>query len=146
MKLVTDHPGEYPVVWEWMNRKTRLPWSSDLRTVALMRDDGTIAAAVGYNAWTFSSCWMHVAFDSPHSMNKTIIREAFTYPFVKCGMDAVYGLTPKGNEEALRMNEKLGFRKIAETVDCVMFEMTADECRWLKEKEHGRQGISTSST
>ena len=146
MDLVTDKPGEYPTIWEWMNRKTRLPWSSDLRTIATMRADGSIAAAVGFNAWTFSSCWMHVAFDNPHAMNRKIIRAAFDYPFIQCGMEAVYGLTPKGNDEALRMNEKLGFRKIAETVDCVMFEMTADECRWLKEKEHGREIVSTSST
>jgi RimJ/RimL family protein N-acetyltransferase len=146
MKLVTDKPGEYPTVWEWMNRKTRLPWSTDLRTIGTMREDGTIAAAVGFNAWTFSGCWMHVAFDTPHAMNRKIIRAAFEYPFIQCGMEAVYGLTPKGNDEALRMNEKLGFRKIAETIDCVMFEMTADECRWLKEKEYGRQRISTSST
>lgn len=146
MELVTDKPGEYPVIWEWMNRKTRLNWSTDLRTIATMREDGTIGAAVGFNAWTFSSCWMHVAFDNPHAMSRKIIRAAFEYPFILCGMEAVYGLTPKDNEEALRMNEKLGFRKIAETIDCVMFEMTADECRWIKEKEHGRQGISTSST
>ncbi len=146
MKLVTDKPGEYPVVWEWMNRKTRLPWGSDLRMIGLMRDDGTIAAAVGYNAWTLSSCWMHVAFDNPHCLNRTLLREAFEYPFVKCGLEAVYGLTPKGNDEALRMNDKLGYRRITETIDCVMFEMTADECRWLKEKEHGRQERRTSTT
>lgn len=146
MRLVTDKQGEYPAVWEWMNRRTRLPWSTDLRMVATMREDGTIGAAVGFNAWTPSTCWMHVAFDSPHAMSRKIIRAAFDYPFIQCGMEAVYGLTPKGNDEALRMNEKLGFRKIAETVDCVMFEMTADECRWLKEKEYGRQRISTSST
>lgn len=145
MKLVTDQPGEYPVIWEWMNRKTRLPWSSDLRTIAAMRDDGTIACAVGYNAWTHSSCWMHVAFDNEHSLTRGLWRSAFEYPFVKCGMEAVYGLTPKTLVEAIRMNEKLGFRRIAETVDCVMFEMTADECRWIKEKEHGRQRISTGS-
>ena len=146
MKLVTDQKGEYPIIWEWMNKQTRLPWSTDLRTIATMRDDGTISAAVGFNAWTFSTCWMHVAFESPHAMNRKIIRAAFDYPFIKCGMDAVYGLTPKHLDEALRMNDKLGFRRIAETVDCVMFEMKADECRWLKEKEYGRQGISTSST
>ena len=146
MKLVTDQPGEYPVIWEWMNRKTRLPWSSDLRTIATMRADGSISAAVGFNAWTMSTCWMHVAFDGPHGMNRQIIRSAFEYPFIKCGMEAVYGLTPKTLEEALNMNDKLGFRRIAETVDCVMFEMKHDECRWLKEKEYGRQGISTSGT
>lgn len=142
MKLVTDKPGEYPVVWEWMHKRTRLPWSSDLRAIAAMRDDGTIASAVAYNAWTHSSCWMHVAFDGQHGVTRALWRAAFRYPFIDCGVEAVYGLTPKTLEEALRMNERLGFRRIAETVDCVMFEMRHDECRWIKENAHGRQGIS----
>lgn len=127
-----------------MNGHTRLPWSTDLRTIGAMRDDGTIACAVAFNAWTHSSCWMHVAFDSPHSLNRSLWRAAFEYPFEKCGMEAVYGLTPKDLPDALKMNEKLGFRKISETVDCFMFEMTADECRWIKENAHGRQGKRTS--
>lgn len=133
MKLVTDKPGEPPVIWEWLNRRVSLPWSSDLRTIGLMREDGTIAGAVGFNAWTFGSCWMHVAFDNPHALNRKIIRAAFEYPFKNCGMDAVYGLTPKDKEEALNLNDRLGFKRLTETVDCVMFEMKADECRWIKE-------------
>lgn len=145
MKLVTDKSGERPVVWEWMHRRTRLPWSSDLRCIAAMRDDGSIACAVGYNAWTMSSCWLHVAFDNEHSLTRGLWRVAFSYPFVDCGMEAVYGLTPKALPEALGMNEKLGFRRIAETVDSVMYEMRADECRWLKGVEHGRQRQRTTS-
>jgi hypothetical protein len=49
-------------------------------------------------------------------------------------MDAVYGLTPKDKEEALNLNDRLGFKRLTETVDCVMFEMKADDCRWIKEK------------
>lgn len=138
MKLVTDQEGQYPVIWEWMNRQTRLPWSSDLRCIASMREDGTIACAVGYNAWTEQSCWMHVAFDHAHSLTRQLWRAAFEYPFITCGKGAVYGLTPKHLFEALAMNEKLGFRRVAETIDAVMFEMLASECRWLKGVNHGR--------
>jgi hypothetical protein len=144
-KLATDKPGDEPIIWQWMNKRTRLPWSSDLRCIAAVRDDGTIASAVAYNAWTLSSCWMHVAFDNEHSLTRGLWRAAFEYPFVTCGKEAVYGLTPKHLEDAVRMNRKLGFREIAETVDCVMFEMKADECRWLKGVKDGRQRISTSS-
>lgn len=145
MRLVTDQPGQPPVVWEWLHKRTKLPWSSDLRCIGTMRDDGTISAAVAYNAWTFSSCWMHVAFDSPHAMSRKIIRSAFNYPFIQCGMEAVYALIQSGNDECLSMCDKLGFRRIAKTVDGVMFEMIADECRWLKESEYGRQRLSTES-
>lgn len=133
------------MIWQWLHGKVSLPWSSDLRTVASMRDDGTISGAVGYNAWTDNSCWMHVAFDGSHGLNKGLLRSAFEYPFIHCGKQAVYGLTPKHLPDALQMNDKLGFTRIAETIDCVMFEMKASDCRWIKEKEHGRKIVSTSS-
>ena len=145
MRLVTDKPGERPVIWEWMHRRTLLPWSSDLRCLAAMRDDGSIASAVAYNGWTHQSCWMHVAFDGEHGLTRDLLREAFAYPFVACGKDAVYGLIQKSNEEALRLVRKLGYKELITTVDGVMFEMKADECRWVKEKEHGRKRVSTSS-
>lgn len=145
MQLVTDKPGEPPVVWEWLHKRTNLPWSSDLRCLAAMRDDGTIATAVAYNAWTDNSCWMHVAFDSPHAFTREFRRAAFDYVFTQCGKHAVYGLTPKKLSAAVSFNRKIGFRQVCETVDCIMFEMKADECRWIKEKSHGRQEFSTSN-
>jgi hypothetical protein len=135
MQLTTDKPGERPVIWEWMHRKTQLPWSSDLRTISIMRRDGTIAAAVGFNCWSDSSCWMHVAFDTPQSLTRDLLKAAFEYPFIQCGKDAVYGLIYKNNEEALNLVKRLGYREIAQTVDSVMFEMLHDECRWIKVKE-----------
>lgn len=146
MRLVTDKPGERPVIWEWMNKRTRLPWSTDLRCIASMRSDGSIASAVAYNAWSPSACWMHVAFENEHGLTKQLWGTAFRYPFIDCGVEAVYGLTPKTLEEALSMNERLGFRRVAETVDCVMFEMRADECRWLKGVKNGRQGQGSGTT
>lgn len=133
MKLVTDKAGEPQVLWEWMNKQTSLPWSSDLRTIGIMRDDGTIAAVAAFNAWTHQGCWMHVAFDSTHSLNRKLLKAAFEYPFVDVGVRAVYGLTPKDNDEAVKFNQHLGFTQIAETVDCIMFEMRRDDCRWIKE-------------
>ena len=50
MQLVTDQPEQRPVIWEWLNKRINLPWSTDLRTMAVMRDDGTIACAVAFNA------------------------------------------------------------------------------------------------
>jgi len=144
VKLVTDQPGTQPVVWDWLHRRTKLPWSSDLRCVGVMRDDGTVAAAVGFNAWQTASCWMHVAFDTPHSLTRALLRAAFQYPFLHAGKAAVYALIDQGNDECLRLVRRLGYREIVKTVDCVMFEMRHDECRWIKEQEHG-QSISTAA-
>lgn len=139
MQLVTDKPGDPPVLWRWAHGQNKLPWSSDLRMIGLLRDDGTVAAAVGFNGWQDASAWMHVAFDSPHSLTRALLRAAFEYPFVHAGKEAVYALIDKGNKEALRFVEKIGFREIYRTVDCVMFEMFSDECRWIKEKDYGKR-------
>jgi RimJ/RimL family protein N-acetyltransferase len=139
MQLVTDKPGDPPVLWRWAHGQNKLPWSSDLRMIGLLRDDGTVAAAVGFNGWQEASAWMHVAFDSPHSLTRALLRAAFEYPFVHAGKEAVYALIDKGNKEALRFVEKIGFREIYRTVDCVMFEMFGDECRWIKEKDYGKR-------
>ena len=143
MKLVTDQPGQPPIIWRWMHAQNKLPWSSDLRVIGLMRDDSSIAAGVRFNGWQDKSAWMHVAFDTSHSMTRSLLRAAFEYPFVKCGKEAVYAQIDKGNLECLRLVGKLGFEEVAKTVDCVLFEMKADACRWIKEQEHG-QRISTS--
>lgn len=133
MMIVTDKQGEAPILWQWMNSQTRLPWSSDLRTIGLLRDNGTVAATVAFNAWTYQACWMHVAFDNPHCLSRKLLKAAFDYPFNVVGVRAVYGLTPKDNEEAIRLNKKVGFKQIAETVDCIMFELRREDCRWIQE-------------
>jgi RimJ/RimL family protein N-acetyltransferase len=133
MKLVTDKPGEVPIIWEWMTKQTQIPWSTDLRTIAAIRDSGEIAAAVAFGSWTPESCFIHVAFDTPHSLGKSLLKAAFEYPFESIGVKAIYGLTPKDFDKAIRFNKKIGFKQIAETVDCVLLEMRREDCRYLKE-------------
>lgn len=127
-----------------MTGQNKVPWSTDLRTIGQMRGDGSICAAVGFNGWQDNSVWMHVAFDTPHSLTRQLLRAAFDYPFNVCGKEAVYAQISQDNEECLRLVRKLGYREIYRTVDCVMFEMKASECRWIKERQDG-QGISTGS-
>lgn len=133
MKLVTDKPGDPPVIWDWMAKQTQIPWSTDLRTIASIRDDGSIAAAVAFGSWTPESCFMHVAFDTPHSLSKSLLKAALEYPFKSIGVKAVYGLTPKDFDQAIRFNKKVGFKQIAETVDCVLLELRREDCKYLKE-------------
>jgi RimJ/RimL family protein N-acetyltransferase len=133
MRLVTDIAGEPPVIWEWMSKQTQIPWSSDLRTIGALRDDGTIAAAVAFNGWTPAACFIHVVLDSAHSLSKQFLRAVMSYPFDTVGVRAIYGLTPRDLDRAIRFNEKIGFKKIAETVDCVLLELRREACRFLKE-------------
>jgi len=144
MKIVTDKQGEPPLVWQWLNKQTNLPWSTDLRVIGLMRDDFTFAAAIGYNGWVEDSCcFIHLAFDTPRSMTRELIREAFSYPFKT--VDVIYGMTPITKENILAFNRRMGFREIHRTNHFVLQEMRKEECRWLKGVARG-QRISTSRT
>ena len=140
MLLATDKPDEEPVLWNWLRKRTMLSWSTDLRCIGIMRQDGAIAGAVGFNGWSEKSAWMHVALDSAHSLNRTLLRAVFGYAFIETGREAVYGLTSKQNAEALNLNDRLGFKRIGETCDSIIFEMRHEDCRWLKGTNHGRQG------
>ena len=131
MRLATDQPGEPPVIWQWMSRQTQIPWSTDLRTIASIRDDGTIAAAVALGSWTPHACFIHVAFDTPHSLTRSLLKASLRYAFESVGVKAIYGLTPKDFDRAIKFNKRVGFKQIGETVDCVLLELRREDCRYL---------------
>jgi RimJ/RimL family protein N-acetyltransferase len=71
--------------------------------------------------------------DSAHSLSKQFLRAVMSYPFDTVGVRAIYGLTPRDLDRAIRFNKKIGFKEIAETVDCVLLELRREDCRFLKE-------------
>jgi hypothetical protein len=131
MQLVTDQTYDPPILWRWLHERNKVPWSSDLRLIGLMRSNASIAAAVGFNAWQDKSVWMHVAFDSPHCLTRNLLRAAFMYPFAKCGKDAAYALVSFDNLPCANFVRKLGFVELTKTIDSWVFEMRAAACRWI---------------
>ncbi len=87
---------------------------------------------------------MHVAFDSPHSLTKELLREAFMYAFDRCSV--VYGLTPIEKSDALRFNKKIGFVEVYRSEFFVLQEMRREKCRWIRDKDHGRNVSSSTAT
>ena len=132
MMFVTDLPGEKPIVWEYLNKKARVPWSTDIHVIGQMRKNGTLAGAVAYNNWVPNACFIHIAVDSEHSMNLSGIREAFRYPFITRGLRALYGLTPISDTPILEFLRRLGFTIKYRDGNFVLHRMLATECRWLK--------------
>lgn len=112
--------------------------------MGLARNDFTLIAAVGYNMWVGDSCFMHVAFDSPKSLTRDLLCEAFKYPFQY--VNTVYGMTPITFQPALRFNKKLGFKEIFRTEQFVLQIMRKEECRWLRGFNRGKKQQLSSST
>jgi hypothetical protein len=140
-ELLTDKPGQEPVLFNFLSRVSRVPWSTDLRVLGVLRGLRPVAV-VGYNGWVGDGVFMHVALEDEYSMTRNLLREAFVYPFITCGKSTVYTSTPITNEEAIRVSLKLGFKEIAKTPDFALFQMTFEECRWI----NGRRQFSSSST
>lgn len=132
--IVTDYPGVDQILFKFLAEQTGLPWSTDLRVIGVMQGLA-VRCAVGYNCWLGDGVFMHVAFRTPNSLTRELLREAFVYPFITCDKRVVYGMTPITNEAAIKFNKKLGFVEVNRTSDFVLFEMKREDCRWVNGKE-----------
>jgi len=96
----------------------------------------TIMGVVGYDGFNGCSVMMHMA-GTPHWIDKSILHAAFDYPFNVMGCNMVMGLVPSGNEVALDMNKRLGFKTInilhgAHPDGALhLMVMYRDQCKWL---------------
>jgi RimJ/RimL family protein N-acetyltransferase len=94
--------------------------------------------AVGYNGFVGRTCCMHVVVNKPEHMTRSIVREAFEYPFLRAGCEAVIGLVDSVNQAAIDFDKRLGFVEVARIAhaglegDLVILRMLRSECRWLR--------------
>jgi hypothetical protein len=128
--IVTDLAGERPVVWEWLHQRTAIPWATDLRVIAWMSPaDGTITMATAFEGFFPGGCFMHTAADRP--LVRSYVQAVFGYGFDHCSN--LYGITPNKFPKAHALNTRLGFCKIANVGDAVLYGMHYSQCRWLKD-------------
>lgn len=105
--------------------------------------EGELVAGVLYTDFNGRSVCMHVAADGERWLKREYLRVCFDYPFNQMGVRKILGLVDSSNEKARRFDEHIGFRLEAtisdagRTGDLLVYSMTKDGCRWLKEKAHG---------
>lgn len=104
----TDKP--MMVLHEWLSVRIGLPWSTDFRALARVVY-GDIIAVVGYEGFTGRACRMHMAGEG-RWMNREFIRRAFGYPFSVLNLAMVFGVVPSGNQRALEIDLRLGFKEL----------------------------------
>ena len=133
-------------VWQFFNAQLGLHASEDFRGVCHVPDEFRgdvmhmehVAVAVGYNAFIGRTCCMHVVIQRPELLSRSIVRDAFEYPFVTCNCEAVLALIDSANEAAINFDTKLGFREIARIpnggpdADLIVMQMLRGDCRWLR--------------
>ncbi len=130
----------------FFHQRLGLHWSEDFRGVLHVPDEfrhqianpDQVAVAVGYNAFIGRTCCMHTVIQRPDLVSPRIVREAFEFPFVVCGCEAVLALVDSCNEAALSFDTKLGFVEVARVpnggtdADLIVLRMLRADCRWLR--------------
>lgn len=111
------------------------------QAIFLVNDStGMIEWIVGYNSFIGKTCQMHVVNLAGKSITREFLWAAFHYPFVKCGMETVFGVLNSNNERAVNFDKKLGFKEVHrfpgvhdDGGDIVLLQMNRSDCRWVKE-------------
>jgi len=141
MKLVTDKEGDYPFLWHWLAARTGLPWSSDMRTIGLTKDDGTIISVCAFCSFLHGKqCFIHFAADEP--ISRKYIKAIFHYMFVQAQMKSVLGLFDSNNTAIHKFVERIGFQFKVGLEGGLLYEMTPDICKWI---DHGKKERSSAA-
>lgn len=101
--------------------------------------NGKLAGGVVYHDFrkNYRSIQMSAAADGPW-LTKGGLGILFHYPFVQLGCQSVYACVAKDNQHARDFVVKVGFkpagllRKGFGSVDAVLYDMLAEECRWTR--------------
>jgi len=109
---------------------------------------GNIIGGVVFNNYTKRDIHLHVAGVTRNWCTRRFIGEVFRYVFLQLGCRRCTGMVAADNEAAIRFDTKLGFQYegtmraiMPGDVDCLIFGMLREECRWLTvgELNHGRR-------
>ncbi len=125
------------VLYEWLNERIGIPWSTDLRLLARVVDK-VIVGCVGFAGFTGSSCQVHFAGTKPGWLNRTLLRTAFHYAFVTANSAMIFAHVPSGNVASLRVCYKLGFRTLVVVNGAHpdgalhILRMNREDCKWIE--------------
>lgn len=125
-------------VWEFVTLQTGVPMSSAMKCLGLERD-GKLVAGVLYDGWNGVNMWMHSAITKGAYLGREFPWYVFHYPFNEVGCQRLTGLVEVSNHDAVRFNQRLGFKAEAllrgaasDGGDSVIMVMTRENCRWLR--------------
>ena len=126
--------------WQWMKERTHVLHCEDSQGIVAWKDN-EIRAVVVADQFKSDTCSVHIAIDDPMCVRAGFLSEVAYHLFVVCGRRAIFGTVPSKNAKALKFDEHIGFKEVArisgvfgEGEDCVVMEMSREDCRWLPEE------------
>jgi RimJ/RimL family protein N-acetyltransferase len=135
LRRVTTDNQKHLKVWLESGFNAYLP--ENTLCIGQLKDD-ELVAVVGFCNFLPKSCEMHVASkENSNWVNKDFLWASFDYPFNQLNLNVIIASVEKSNENALRLNQHLGFKVKAEIPDghlhgdLVIMTMRKEDCKWL---------------
>lgn len=103
--------------------------------------ENKLVGGVTYTNYTKREIWASIWMDDKKALTKGIMREIYSYPFIKCDVLRLCTNTRAGNEESLKLQKKMGFVEEGRLrrffgdephEDAILMSMLKEECRWIK--------------
>lgn len=100
----------------------------------------SVGTCVLWDNFIGRTCTISIAIQDVRSFTKTVVREAFRYPFLVAGCELVLALVDSDNTKSMTLCEKVGFRKdtiypkAGKDADLVIYSMAPDQCRWIRQE------------
>jgi RimJ/RimL family protein N-acetyltransferase len=135
-------------VGAWVAARLSQSWSTGLgRAIGFTRDQ-TLVAGVVYSQYNGTNVWTGIASDEVGWCSRKHLRFLFDYPFSQLNAQRITALIDASNSRSIDFTTRLGFSYEATLCgsapdggDQLIYRMTAEECRWLRERkrEHSRR-------
>jgi hypothetical protein len=126
-----------PEDFTWLQARTGVALTPDVRGVKAVRPDGSVAGLVAYDLWTEGACQVHLAVETPAAW-RCLLEPAFQYPFLEAGRRVLLGMAAASNRPLLRLLTRLGFTRTATIPDGIapgdalhLFTLRREACRYL---------------
>jgi hypothetical protein len=125
--------------WAWVQEQIGILRVEDTGgMVAFNEETGELLAACMWDNWTANSVQCHFMITTPMIFRHGFAEEVFDYIFNYKGRKFIYGMVPGDNENALKINEHIGFTEKmrlpdawADGVDYVVVELKKENCLYL---------------
>ena len=124
------------VLYEWLNERIGIPWSTDLRLLGRVVDKN-IVGVIGFCGFTGTACEVHFAGDRPGWLTRSMLRVAFGFAFRDLEQVMILARIPSDNVTSYRICRKLGF-KLLVTIPGAhpdgslhILKMDREDCEWI---------------
>jgi RimJ/RimL family protein N-acetyltransferase len=121
----------------WLCRRIGYTPTLSFRAIEAVDGAGRVRGMVGFDLWTDTAVWFHVAVDDPMAL-RALIGPGFRYPFEQLGREIALASVRSDNARSRALCRKVGFREawsikdgISHGVDLVVYELRKADCRWL---------------